>query len=113
MVEVFCSADRDPDFHHPPDLALRRTPLSGAYPIHRAQAQGQMGGEVHRPGAILFQSARGVARRNWTRQRLRKGRQALGLLLQKAKNKFDAIWTYGESVFPPSKSDAPALSEAS
>ena len=35
------------------------------------------------------------------------------VLLQKAKNKFDAIWTYGESVFPPSKSDVPALSEAS
>jgi hypothetical protein len=35
------------------------------------------------------------------------------VLLQKAKNKFDTIWTYGESVFPPSKSDVPALSEAS
>ncbi len=35
------------------------------------------------------------------------------VLLQKAKNKFDTIWTYGESAFPPSKSDVPALSEAS
>ena len=35
------------------------------------------------------------------------------VLLQKAKNKFDTIWTYGESAFPPSKSDVLALSEAS
>jgi len=35
------------------------------------------------------------------------------VLLQKAKNQCDTIWTYGESAFPPSKSDAPALAEAS
>jgi len=35
------------------------------------------------------------------------------VLLQKAKNQFDTIWTYGESAFPPSKSDVPALAEAS
>jgi hypothetical protein len=32
------------------------------------------------------------------------------VVLQKAKNKFDTI---GKSAFPPSKSDVPALSEAS
>jgi hypothetical protein len=34
------------------------------------------------------------------------------VLLQTAKNQFDAIWTYGENPFPPSKSDVPSLSRA-
>jgi hypothetical protein len=32
------------------------------------------------------------------------------VMLQRAKNRFDKVWTYGESPFPPSKSDLPALS---
>jgi hypothetical protein len=35
------------------------------------------------------------------------------VLLQAAKNQFETIWTYGESPFPPAKSDLPPLSEAS
>jgi hypothetical protein len=35
------------------------------------------------------------------------------VLLQTAKNQFETIWTYGESPFPPSKSDLPPLSQAS
>jgi hypothetical protein len=34
------------------------------------------------------------------------------VLLQTAKSQFDTIWTYGESPFPPSKSDVPFLSRA-
>jgi hypothetical protein len=34
------------------------------------------------------------------------------VLLQTDKNKFDTIWTYGESAFPPSKSDLPSKSQA-
>jgi hypothetical protein len=34
------------------------------------------------------------------------------VLLQTDKNKFDTIWTYGESPFPPSKSDLPSPSQA-
>jgi hypothetical protein len=35
------------------------------------------------------------------------------VLLQTAKKQFDTIWTYGESPFPPSKSDLPSLPKAS
>lgn len=35
------------------------------------------------------------------------------VLLQTAKNQFETIWTYGESPFPPSKSDLPSLPKAS
>ena len=35
------------------------------------------------------------------------------VLLQTAKKQFDTIWTYGESLFPPSKSDLPSLPKAS
>ena len=72
-----------------------------------------MGGEVRRPGAIIFQSARSFARRHELANDCGKDGKPSVVLLQKAKNKFDAIWTYGESAFPPSKSDVPALSEAS
>ena len=82
--------DRDSDSHHPADLALRRAPLSGAYPIGR---------RLH--AAIELANDCG-----------KDGKPSV-VLLQKAKNKFDTIWTYGESAFPPSKSDVPALSEAS
>jgi hypothetical protein len=33
------------------------------------------------------------------------------VLLQRSKNQFGTIWTYGESPFPPSKSDLPSLSQ--
>ena len=35
------------------------------------------------------------------------------VLLQTAKNQFETIWTYGESPFPPSKSDLPSLPKVS
>ena len=35
------------------------------------------------------------------------------VLLQTAKKQFDTIWTYGESPFPPSKSDLPSLPKVS
>jgi hypothetical protein len=42
-----------------------------------------------------------------------KNGKASVVLLQAAKNQFETIWTYGESPFPPAKSDLPPLSEAS
>jgi len=33
------------------------------------------------------------------------------VLLEATKGRFDTIWTYGESPFPPSKSDLPELLE--
>jgi hypothetical protein len=32
------------------------------------------------------------------------------VLFQKSKTKFDKIWTYGESPYPPARSDLPAMS---
>jgi len=31
------------------------------------------------------------------------------VLLQKSKNKFEKIWTYGESPYPPARSDLPMM----
>jgi hypothetical protein len=35
------------------------------------------------------------------------------VVLLEGANGFDTIWTYGESPFPPSKSDLPSLPKAS
>src|SRR5215472_10026312 len=32
-----------------------------------------------------------------------------GVLLQKSKTKFEKIWTYGESLYPPARSDLPMM----
>jgi hypothetical protein len=34
------------------------------------------------------------------------------VLMQTAKNRFDTVWTYGESPYPPSKSDLPSVSRS-
>ena len=34
------------------------------------------------------------------------------VLLQKSKTKFEKIWTYGESPYPPARSDLPVMSGA-
>jgi hypothetical protein len=105
LVDWYTAAD------HSSHLGLRRVPLNDrCRPIHRAEAREQVGVQVKDLERFFSMQREAVdAAIRSANDSGKEGKPGV-VPVQKSKTEFEKIWTYGESSYPPTKSDLAMMS---